>query len=87
MNATKRLFEMKYEMLLLFKELGQESSKDLENDEFVQRLAYLSDIFEAFNDVSLSLQGQNGTIVDFVSKLGAFIRKLDLWKRNTTNNQ
>ena len=73
--------------LLLFKELGHPYSKDLENDELVQRLAYLSDIFEAFNIVNLSLQGRNGTIVDFVSKLGAFIRKLDLWKRNTENNQ
>ena len=70
-----------------FKELGHEYSKDLENDEFVQRLAYLSDIFEAFNMVNLSLQGRKGTIIDFVSKLGAFIRKLDLWKRNTENNQ
>ena len=47
-NATKRLFEMKNEMLLLFKKLGHPYSKDLENDKFVQRLAYLSDIFEAF---------------------------------------
>ena len=86
-KATKRLFEMKNEMLLLFRELGHPYSKDLENDEFVQRLAYLSDIFEAFNIVNLSLQGRNGTIVDFVSKLGAFVRKLDLWKRNTENNQ
>ena len=86
-NATKRLFEMKNEMLLLLKELSHPYSKDLENDEFVQRLAYLSDIFEAFNIVNLSLQGRNGTIVDFVSKLGAFIRNLYLWKRNTENNQ
>ena len=77
-NATKRLFEMKNKMLLLFKELGHTHSKDLENDEFVQRLANLSDIFEAFNIVNLSLQGRNGTIVKFVSKLGAFIRNLDL---------
>ena len=89
-NATKRLFEMKNEMLLLFKELGHPYSKDLENDEFVQKLAYLSDIFEAFNIVNLSLQGRNGIIVDFVSKLRCFhskIRKLDLWKRNTENSQ
>ena len=78
---------MKNKMLLLFKELGHEYFKDLENKKFVQRLAYLSDIFEAFNIINLSLQGRNGTIVDFVSKLGAFIRKLDLWKRNTENNQ
>ena len=86
-NATKRLFKMKNEMVLLFKELGHPYSKDLENDEFVQRLAYLSNIFEAFNIVNLYLQGQNGTIVGFVSKLSAFIQKLDLWKRNTENNQ
>ena len=84
-NATKRLLEMKNEMLLLFKGLGHEYSKDLENDEFVQRLAYFSDIFKAFNIMNLSLQGRNGAIVDFVSKLGAFIRKLDSWKRNTIN--
>ena len=78
---------MKNEMLLLFKELGHLYFKDLENDEFIQRLAYLSDIFKAFNIVNLSLQERNETIVDFVSKLGAFIRKLDLWKRNTENNQ
>ena len=78
-NATKRQFEMKNEMLLLIKELGHEYSKDLENDEFVQRLAsYPADIFEAFNHVNLSLQGQNETIVDFVSKLSAFIRTSDL---------
>ena len=34
-NATKRLFEMKNEMLLLFKELGHPYSKDLAKDEFV----------------------------------------------------
>ena len=38
--VNKRLFEMKDEMLLLFKELGHEYSKDLENDKFVQKLAY-----------------------------------------------
>ena len=70
-------------IMTIYKELGHEYSKDLENDEFLQRLAYLSDIFEAFNIMNLSLQGRNGAIVDFVSKLGAFIRKLDLWKRNT----
>ena len=86
-NATKRLFEMKNKMLLLFKELGQPYSKDLENDEFVQRLPYLLDIFEAFNIVNLLLQGRNGTIVGFVLKLDAFIRKLDLWKKNTESNQ
>ena len=74
-------------MLLLFKELGHEYSKDLENDKFVKRLAYFSDNFDAFNNVNLPFQERNGTIVGFVSKLGAFIRKLDLWKRITENNQ
>ena len=74
-------------MLLRFKELSYKYFKDLENDEFFQRIAYLSDIFETFNDVNLSLQGRNGTIVDFVLKLSAFIQKFDLWKRNTENIQ
>nr|XP_039264456.1 zinc finger BED domain-containing protein 5-like isoform X2 [Styela clava]XP_039264458.1 zinc finger BED domain-containing protein 5-like isoform X2 [Styela clava] len=57
---------------------------DLQDEDFIAKLAYLSDIFETFNHLNLSFQGKNCTVADFVSKLGAFIRKLiygeKMWK-------
>ena len=86
-NTTKRFFEMRNELLLFFQQKDHDFQNDLEDEEFIARLAYLSDIFEAFNHLNLSFQGQNCTVVDFVSKVGAFIRKLDLWRKNVENKR
>ena len=86
-NTTKRFFEMRNELLLFFQQKDHDFQNDLEDEEFIVRLAYLSDIFEVFNHLNLSFQGQNCTVVDFVSKLGAFIRKLDLWRKNVENKR
>ena len=50
-------------------------------------MAYLSDIFGALNHVNLSFQGPNCTVTEFISKLGAFIRKLDLWMNNVESKR
>ena len=46
--------------------------------EFVSRLAYLSDIFDALNHLNMSFQSPNSITADFVSKLQAYLRKLNL---------
>ena len=86
-NTTMRFFEMRNELLLFFQQKDHDFQNDLENEEFIARLAYLSDIFEAFNHLILSFQGQNCTVVDFVSKLGSFVRKLDLWRKNVESKR
>ena len=82
-NTTKRLFEMRNELpvLLFFQQKDHDFRNDLEDEELIARLAYLSDIFEAFNHLNLSFQGENCAVVEFVSKLGAFIRKLELRRK------
>ena len=50
-------------------------------------LAYLSDMFEALNNMNLFFQGPNSFIPDFISKLEAFIRKLDIWMKNVDSRQ
>ena len=52
---------------------------DLASTEFLSRLAYVSDIFDSLNHMYMFFQGPNSTISDFVSKLPAYLRKLDLW--------
>ena len=84
-NATRRLFELRDELLEFFKEKNHDFQKDLESKDFLTRLAYLSDIFEVLNNFNLSFQGPNLTVTEFISKLRALIRKLDLWTENVSN--
>ena len=51
--------------------------KDLEDEEFIARLAYSSNIFKAFNHLNLLVQDENFP-VDFISKL----ENQDQWKKN-----
>jgi len=80
-NITKRLFQLRDELLVFLRKKDHDFRKYLEDEEFIMRLAYLSDIFEAINYLNLSFQGPNCTIVEFISKLGAFVLKLDPGRR------
>ena len=77
-NMTRRVFELKEELLVFFREKNSEFEKDSESDEFLLKLAYVSDIFEALNNINLLFQVPNSSISDFISKLEAFIRKLEI---------
>ncbi|XP_068246703.1 zinc finger BED domain-containing protein 5-like [Palaemon carinicauda] len=81
-NTTRRLFELRDVLLVFFKKKEHDFQKDLEDEEFISRLAYLSDIFGALNHLNLSFQGPDCSVTEFISKLGAFVRKLDLWMKN-----
>ena len=86
-NMTRRVFELRRDLLIFFKEKNHEFKDDLENDEFISWLAYLSHIFQIFNHINLSFQGSNSNITVFISKLEAFIRKLDVWTKNVESKQ
>lgn len=68
-NKTKRLFELRDELLVFFMEKEHNFQKDLEDEEFISRLAYLSDIFGAINHLNLSFQWPDSTVTEFISKL------------------
>ena len=51
------------------------------------RLAYLSDIYEALNNMDLFFQGPKSSISDYISKLEAFIWKLETWINNLESKQ
>ena len=54
---TRRVFELKEELLVFFREKYSEFEKDLESDEFLLKLACVSDIFEALNNMNLFFKG------------------------------
>ena len=47
--------------------------------DWLTSFAYLVDIFESLNELNLSLQGSNSTILDSHGKLREFKMKLNLW--------
>ena len=66
-NATRRLFELRDELLQFFRKKNHDFWADLESKEFVARLAYLSDIFEVLNNFNMSFQSPNGTSSEYAS--------------------
>jgi hypothetical protein len=54
------------------------------NEYFISKLEYLSDIFEKFSALNLSIQGNHTNIIlltdkakEFIGKLGSWVRKLE----------
>ena len=86
-NMTRKVFELRHELLTFFKEKNHKFKDDFENDNFILRMAYLSDIFQTLNVINLSFQASNSNIVVFISKLEAFTRKLDVWTKNVERKQ
>jgi hypothetical protein len=53
----------------------------VERNDFIHGLAYLTDIFNHMNEINLSIQGPEVTIMEASEKLQAFLAKLSIWKR------
>ena len=70
-RATTSDFEIGDEVLLkqkfrFFRKKYDDFQADLENKEFLARLAYLSDIFKILNNFNMSFQGPNGTLFEYI---------------------
>ena len=77
-NVTRRVCKLRNELLEICEQSNHNFKNDLANIEFVSSLVYQSDIFEILNHMNMFFQGPNSIIADFVSKLQAYLRKLDL---------
>ncbi len=51
------------------------------NEQFLMKLAYLSDIFSKFNQLHLQLQGKDKYLPHLADQVSSFIRKLEMWGR------
>jgi len=58
------------------------------NDEsWVAKLAFLSDIFERLNELNNEMQGKNRTMVDIGEKIISFKQKLALWRKKLSQGK
>ncbi|XP_053117964.1 zinc finger MYM-type protein 6-like [Hemicordylus capensis] len=80
-KVLTRLFELRKEikMFLMQKKCDSSYITCLQNADWIAKVAYLSDIFNAINSLNLSLQGPLATIFTMGNKISAFKKKLELW--------
>ncbi|XP_076047318.1 protein FAM200C-like [Oratosquilla oratoria] len=81
-NMLQRVLELFDEVVAFL--LAQEDVmllEALEGEFFRVRLAYLSDIFSALNELNSKLQGKGTNILFQSDKIRAFVAKLELWKK------
>ncbi|XP_066983857.1 protein FAM200B-like [Macrobrachium rosenbergii] len=84
-NVVTRMESLKEELTEFFKcDIKTKSLgfiQKLSDSQWLQKLAYLTDIFLQLNSLNLSLQGCFTTVIDFMDRLRSFTMKLELWER------
>jgi hypothetical protein len=80
-QVLKHLFELRAEVSLFLKEKENPLFEHFERKDFIHEVAYLADIFNHMNEINLSIQGPEVTIIDATEKLQAFLAKLKIFKK------
>jgi hypothetical protein len=80
-RVLKRLVELRAQVLVFLREHNNDLYLKFECHDFALSMAYLADIFDHINQITLSLQGRDVIVVDAVEKLQAFMSLLAVWKR------
>ena len=76
-----RIYQLREELLVFFREDKQEIfCNHLQFKLWINKLAYLTDIFESLNNLNISMQGRSENILSSTDKLAAFEKKIRLWK-------
>ncbi|XP_016073584.1 PREDICTED: zinc finger MYM-type protein 6 isoform X1 [Miniopterus natalensis] len=81
-----RLFELRHEIEIFLNQKHSDLAKHFLDEEWVARLAYLSDIFSLVNELNLSLQGTMTTLFNLYNKMDVFKEKLKTWLKRTQEN-
>ena len=74
-----RLFELRKELSVFLNTQKFSLSSHLLDSAWLQRLAYLADIFAKLNELNLSLQGKDVTVFTAHDKIRAISRKVQFW--------
>ena len=82
-----RLHELHEEVGRFLKEHSHHLADDFAQDDFLFRLAYLSDICEKLNVLNRSLQGRDTNCIQLIEKVQAFVRKLSMWITNIQDDR
>ncbi|KAM3838159.1 zinc finger BED domain-containing protein 5-like [Diretmus argenteus] len=82
-KVLSRVFELREEIRVFLEEEERmdEFAGKFADEEFLMKLAYLSDIFGKLNELNLKLQGRDTHLPHLADKISGFTRKLEMWGR------
>ena len=79
-QSLRRLLLLKDKIEIILIEQKNDLAAFFQNDQWLSKLCYLSDIFEKLNDLNLSLQGRNCNVFTSNDKIESFIKKINIRK-------
>lgn len=79
-KILSRVYELRSEIHVFLMEKKSHLATVFEDDIWVTKLAYLTDIFGILNELSLKLQGKNSDIFQHVERIQGFHKTLLLWQ-------
>ena len=81
-KVLSRICELREQIrVFLEQEHKHEVAEKFSDENFLGKLAYLSDIFGKLNELNLQLQGKDKHLPQVTDKITAFTRKLAMWGR------
>uniref|UniRef100_A0A8B9XEI4 Zinc finger MYM-type containing 6 n=1 Tax=Bos mutus grunniens TaxID=30521 RepID=A0A8B9XEI4_BOSMU len=81
-----RLFELRHEIEIFLNQKHSDLAKYFFDEEWVAKVAYLSDVFSLINGLNLSLQGTMTTLFNLYNKIDMLKKKLKTWLKRTQEN-
>lgn len=80
-KVLSRVFELRDEIRIFLEEEGNELGLKFSNNNFLIKVAYLSDMFQKLNELNLQMQGTNTHLPHLADKITSFTRKLEIWEQ------
>ena len=75
----ERVFDLREEIALFLEEKNV-SAEEFRDEEWITKLAFLTDITSHLNSLNFKLQGSNRLINELYQDIVAFEKKLQLWE-------
>uniref|UniRef100_A0A2R8PB65 Family with sequence similarity 200 member B n=1 Tax=Callithrix jacchus TaxID=9483 RepID=A0A2R8PB65_CALJA len=85
-KILSRVYELRNEIHFCLIEKKSHLANIFEDDIWVTKLAYLTDIFSILNELSLKLQGKNSDVFQHVECIQGFQKTLLLWQARLKSN-
>ena len=84
-RVLRRVVEVYDEVVQFLRHQNSPLADELDSLQTRKQIAYLADVFELLNQLNLSLQGPDVSIIRGQEKLSSFLEKLTLWKNRVEN--
>jgi hypothetical protein len=81
-----RVYELNEETATFLHDSNNNDANLCYNEDFIQKLAYLIDIFEKLSNMNKSMQGSQISVLTLNNNVNGFMKNFELWKSNNECN-